>query len=241
MAATGNMAVIAALMAGFSFAGLTEEIPDAASKSKTAGHFLMGTSVTTGLSLLLLFQQSIEYNFCMRELSSYGTAAAFKIVQAMRWQRRVGEMCFIFAIPAFLYSAGSMAILKTIGTGYEQVGHGCNYFLGCTCVLILVVLVSMEKIKLQQHKTAAHKPKVKSPDSTAGSTQFGNSVRSDPIPAPELQSVLEAGEGDSTPPPQLQHSRSTEERLRTLISLLAEDLITQDEYHTQRKAVIAGV
>ena len=57
MAATGNMAVIAALMAGFAFAGLTAEIPDAASKSKTAGHFLMGTSVTTGLSLLLLFQQ----------------------------------------------------------------------------------------------------------------------------------------------------------------------------------------
>ena len=74
MAATGNMAVIAALMAGFAFSSLTTDIPDGiAGNSSVVAHFLAPSSVTTGLSLILLFQTTAEYNCICEKRDAAGS------------------------------------------------------------------------------------------------------------------------------------------------------------------------
>ena len=137
MAATGNMALISALMAGFSFTSLSSEIPDEAKSSPVLDHFLVSTSVTVGLSLIMLFQQSMEYSFCMRLLASHGTEAAFELVQSMRWQRRAAELCFVLSIPSFAYSASTLAVLKTVNIDHEAAGEASMVrYLSCCFALL---------------------------------------------------------------------------------------------------------
>jgi hypothetical protein len=191
MAATGNMAVIAALMAGFAFSSLTTDIPDGiAGNSSVVAHFLAASSVTTGLSLILLFQTTAEYNFCMRELSAFGSDKSFKLVQAVRWQRRVGEVSFVLAIPSFAYSAGSMVVLKTTGTRFESEGWICLGFLAASSLLVLVILLTMQRTKKKLHKKhKLDKHKGMPLDARAGPLQLGVPVRQDRA----AQAVLATG------------------------------------------------
>jgi hypothetical protein len=257
MAATGNMAVIAALMAGFAFSSLSTDIPNDAEHHTVVVHFLAASSVTTGLSLILLFQQTIEYNFCMRELSAFGSDASFELCTMMRWQRRAGEVCFVLAIPSFAYSAGSMIFLKTVGTTFEKVGLYCGCVLALASISIIVILLTMERLKKAAHKklklstlTAkqtfaghflAHKKlNAKHEDAPAGSTQLGLHVRKDrnagsngPLAGSEQAKALGANPRSELPEPEV--------RLATLKTMLDKDLITKVEFEAQRKAIIASV
>jgi hypothetical protein len=185
----------------------------------------------------------------MRELSAFGSDASFELCAMMRWQRRAGEVCFVLAIPSFAYSAGSMIFLKTVGTTFEKMGLYCGCVLALASISIIVILLTMERLKKAAHKklklstlTAkqtfaghflAHKKlNAKHEDAPAGSTQLGLHVRKDrnagsngPLAGSEQAKALGANPRSELPEPEV--------RLATLKTMLDKDLITKVEFEAQ--------
>lgn len=153
MDATGNMAVVAALMTSFAFSLLVTQPPEAAiDYPEIVDHFILSSSVATALSLIVLFQSAMEYQFCLRVLEAYGASAAFALIKSFRWQRRVGEVAFSLSIISFTYAAACWAILQSTTTGNYEVGYWSAGILGFGCLLVLCMLASMEVLKKQREK-----------------------------------------------------------------------------------------
>ncbi|GMH98696.1 hypothetical protein TrST_g13611 [Triparma strigata] len=133
MDAAGQFSIIAALMTGSAISFFTTELPPNISDHDIAANaFLISSASTVGLSMILLFQQTLEYIFCLRLLASYGTEVSGKIIRKFRWFRRIGEVSFFLAVPAFFISSSTLAYVK---------GNEISPFVGRVNFLILTALM----------------------------------------------------------------------------------------------------
>jgi hypothetical protein len=154
MDATGNQAVVSALMTSFAFSLLVTQPPASAPEEfpGVIDHFILSSSIATALSLIVLFQSAMEYQFCLRVLEAYGGDAAFALVKSFRWQRRVGEISFALSIVSFFYAAACWAILQSTNNGNHAVGFWSAGVLAFGCVLVLSMLGSMEALKKKRER-----------------------------------------------------------------------------------------
>ena len=79
---SSHFSIIAALMTGSAISFFTTELPPNISDHDIAANaFLISSASTVGLSMILLFQQTLEYIFCLRLLASYGTEVSGKMIR----------------------------------------------------------------------------------------------------------------------------------------------------------------
>eukprot|EP00519_Triparma_laevis_P014410 CAMPEP_0182490828 /NCGR_PEP_ID=MMETSP1321-20130603/543_1 /TAXON_ID=91990 /ORGANISM="Bolidomonas sp., Strain RCC1657" /LENGTH=396 /DNA_ID=CAMNT_0024693067 /DNA_START=97 /DNA_END=1283 /DNA_ORIENTATION=- len=155
MDAVGQMSLIGALMAGAAISSLTVELPEFYPfTTAILDVFLLSTSVTTGCSLLLLLQQTMEYTFCIRLLASWpAPTVAVTLLKGLRYQRRCGELCFVMGVISFAISAGTLAYIKARVLTHKTVGIVCLIILGVAgCGMIWIMYTSEEKKKKADKK-----------------------------------------------------------------------------------------
>ena len=89
----------------------------------------------------------------MRMLSNRGTKPALKLVGRLRFQRRLGEICFFLSIPCFAMSAGCLSFIKAGEmVGNSKVGWCCLVIQCFFGVIIMSIIISSEFSKKRAEK-----------------------------------------------------------------------------------------
>lgn len=141
-------------MTGSAISFFTTELPPNISDHDIAANaFLISSASTVGLSMILLFQQTLEYIFCLRLLASYGTEVSGKMIRKFRWFRRIGEVSFFLAVPAFFISSSTLAYMK--GNEISPLVGKVNFLiLTALMVFLMIMLVSMKCMQRAVNKDA---------------------------------------------------------------------------------------
>jgi len=153
--AVSQMSVVAALMTGAAISSLTVELPeDYPFTTAWLDGYLMSTSLTTACSLVLLFQSTMEYVFCMRLLGQSNYPAPSEtadkvneLFKELRPQRRFAEICFAIAVPMFALSAGTLVYVKARILTKKWVGLCCVCILGVTGLMTVKIMVASQRAK----------------------------------------------------------------------------------------------
>jgi hypothetical protein len=154
MTAAGQFAVIAALMAGIAFSSFSVELKDDPELKTWIDGFIISSSLTVGFSLILLFQQVIEYIFCMRTLASYGTEISLTLVLKLRVHRRIGEISFALSVPSFFTQAACLAYIKASMLNYADTGWISAVILLAFGVLIVFMMITSQILKKKVERAA---------------------------------------------------------------------------------------
>ena len=150
--AQASLGLVSVLLAGFSLTAL--EGIEITTPSAVSTIFILSSTTSLALNLLVVIETTLEYVFVMRELT-YSAPSAWELMQSLRPFRRTAEIAFSASILIYMITTGVM-LEERFAEELPKGAAAAQAVLLVAFITVVVVMVGMQRTKKTHQREGRH-------------------------------------------------------------------------------------